>query len=116
VLGAAEGRVTVSAADLAANDAGNRILPIPVQSPAPAGTPAADPAKILPGRSGVYPLEVEVRRAGAPVNRFVTPAVVIAPGLVPLTVAWVWRLDATPAHQPDGTVRKAAAQVLAPGG
>ena len=31
-------------------------------------------------------------------------------------MAWVWRFDATPAHQPDGTIRKAAARAFGPSG
>jgi len=115
VLGSVEGRLSVAAPDLAPGDAGHRVLSIGVQGPASATAPP-DPGRILPGRSGVYPTEVELLRAGAVVDRFVTPLVVIAAGLTPLTMAWVWRLDATPAHQPDGTVRKNAAAALGPGG
>jgi hypothetical protein len=50
------------------------------------------------------------------VDRFVTPTVVIAAGLNPLTVAWVWRFDATPAHLPDGTIRPPAGKAMSPSG
>jgi len=115
ILGGVEGRLEAPASDLVANDAGVRDLRIGVQGPASA-TAAPDPGRILPGRSGIYPTEVAVFRGGVPLDRFVTPLVVVAAGLSPLTMAWVWRFDATPAHQPDGTVRRAAAGALGPAG
>jgi hypothetical protein len=114
-LGALEGRVEMPASGLAANEAGVRDLRLGVQGPA-AASAAPDPARIVPGKSGIYPTEVAVFRNGVPLDRFVTPVVVIAAGLTPLTMAWVWRFDATPAHQPDGTIRKPAAAALGPGG
>ena len=111
-LGAAEGRIEIPVAELPEGAPGNRLLAVGIQGP---GAPS-DAARIVPGRSGVYPLEVELRRQGKTVDRFVTPLVVIAPGLVPLTFAWVWRFDATPAHSPDGNLRPAAARAIRPGG
>jgi hypothetical protein len=101
----------VPASDLVANESGVREVRVGVQGPASEGA-SPDPGRIVPGRSGIYPTEVAVLRNGVPVDRFVTPLVVIAAGLTPLTMAWVWRFDATPAHQPDGTIRKAAARAL----
>jgi hypothetical protein len=114
-LGAVEGRSTVPLASLEEDGNGGRYLPLPV---AAVDAPAAeDPGPILPGRSGVYPLLVELRRRGVgTLDSFVTPLTVIAPGVVPLTVAWVWRLDATPARTPDGQLGQAAARAMAPGG
>jgi len=114
-LGGVEGRLEAPVSGLGADGSGVRDLRLGVQGPTSAAG-APDPARIVPGRSGIYPTEVAVFRDGAPVDRFVTPLVVIAAGLTPLTVAWVWRFDATPAHQPDGTVRKAAASAVGPGG
>ncbi|HEV7534404.1 MAG TPA: DUF6049 family protein, partial [Acidimicrobiia bacterium] len=114
-LGGLEGRLEIPAPDLVAGESGARDLRIGVQGPASAGTDP-DPARIVPGRSGVYPTEVTLFRAGTVVDHFVTPLVVIAAGLSPLTLAWVWRFDATPAHQPDGTVRKGAEQAAGPSG
>jgi hypothetical protein len=114
-LGGLEGRLEVPAPDLLAGESGARDLRIGVQGPASATAPN-DPARIVPGRSGVYPTEVALFRAGSVVDRFVTPLVVIAAGLSPLTLAWVWRFDATPAHQPDGTVRKPAERAMGPSG
>ncbi|MDQ1565295.1 MAG: hypothetical protein QOF96_175, partial [Actinomycetota bacterium] len=114
-LGGLEGRLEVPAPDLVTGESGARDLRIGVQGPASATAPP-DPARIVPGRSGVYPTEVALFRAGSVVDRFVTPLVVIAAGLSPLTMAWVWRFDATPAHQPDGTVRKAAERAMGPSG
>jgi hypothetical protein len=111
-LGGVEGRLSSPFDSLPADAQGNRLLTIGVQGPAS----AADPFRIVPGRTGVYPLAVELLRDGQAVNRFVTPLVVIAPGLVPLTLAWVVRFDATPARRPSGAVRGEAARAFAPGG
>ncbi|MCA1845004.1 MAG: hypothetical protein LC792_17785, partial [Actinobacteria bacterium] len=115
VLGAVEGRLSVPAPDLTTKENGQRVLSVGVQGPASAAAPP-DASRIIPGRSGIYPTEVELRRGDTVVDRFVTPLVVVAAGLSPLTMAWVWRFDATPAHQPDGTVRKTAAKAFEPGG
>jgi hypothetical protein len=114
-LGAVEGRLSAGVPDLPQNGTGQRVLAVGVQGPASA-TAASDPTRIVPGRSGIYPTEVTLLRSGTVVDSFVTPLVVIAAGLSPLTLAWVWRFDATPAHQPDGTLRRAAGQALGPSG
>ena len=114
-LGAVEGRVVAAVPDLPQNENGQRVVTVGVQGPASAaGQP--DPSRIIPGRSGIYPTEVTLLRAGSVVDSFVTPLVVIDIGLSPLTMAWVWRFDATPAHQPDGTIRRAAGQAMGPSG
>lgn len=114
-LGAVEGRLAAAVADLPPNGAGQRVITVAVQGPASA-TALPDPSRIVPGRSGIYPTEVTLLRSGKVVDSFVTPLVVIDKGLSPLTVAWVWRFDATPAHQPDGAIRKAAGQAMGPSG
>lgn len=114
-LGAVEGWLSFAAPDLATTENGQRVVLIGVQGPGSATAPP-DPARIVPGRSGIYPTEIQLRRDGEVVDRFVTPLVVLAAGLSPLTLAWIWRFDATPAHQPDGTIRKAAARAFGPSG
>ncbi|HEY3239238.1 MAG TPA: hypothetical protein VGL92_06740, partial [Acidimicrobiia bacterium] len=87
-LGVAEGRLTIPAASLPPDPDGDLLLAVGVQGPAS----PPDPNRIVPGRTGVYPVTIELRRPGEPaLDRFVTPLVVVAPGLVPLTLAWVWR-------------------------
>jgi len=114
-LGAVEGRLTAGVADLPQNATGQRVVTVGVQGPASA-TGAPDPTRIVPGRSGVYPTEVMLVRSDSVIDVFVTPLVVIDAGLSPLTLAWVWRFDATPAHQPDGSIRRAAEQAMGPSG
>jgi hypothetical protein len=114
-LGPVEGRISAPLSDQATNDAGQRVVVLGVQGPASA-TALPDPARIVPGRSGIYPTEVQLLRGATVVDRFVTPLVVIAAGLSPLTLAWVWRFDATPAHQPDGTIRRSAGQAMGSSG
>ena len=111
-LGVAEGWFSVPVGSLPVDADGDRLLTVGVQGIAP-----PDAGRIVPGRTGVYPLDIQLRRRGAPaVARFVTPLVVLAPGLVPLTLAWVWRFDATPGRLPDGRIRPAAARAVGPGG
>lgn len=112
-LGVAEGRLTVPATTLVPDSDGDLLLAVGVQGPAS----PPDPNRILPGRTGVYPVTIELRRPGGPaLDRFVTPLVVVAPGLVPLTLAWVWRFDATPVRLPDGSARISARTALEPDG
>lgn len=115
LLGAVEGRLSLPVTALATNEAGQRVMAVGVQGPASA-TALPDATRIVPGRSGIYPTEVQLLRDGKVVDRFVTALVVVAAGLSPLTLAWVWRFDAAPAHQPDGTVRKKAAEAMGPSG
>jgi hypothetical protein len=111
-LGVAEGRLTVPAASLPPDADGDLILAVGVQGPAS----PPDPNRILPGRTGVYPVTVELRPGEPALDRFVTPLVVVAPGLVPLTLAWVWRFDATPVRLPGGSARTEARAALEPDG
>jgi hypothetical protein len=112
-LGVAEGRLTIPASSLPPDPDGDLLLAVGVQGQ----VSPPDPNRIVPGRTGVYPMTIELRRPGAPaLDRFVTPLVVIAPGLVPLTLAWVWRFDATPVRLPGGSTRTAARAALEPDG
>jgi hypothetical protein len=111
-LGAPEGKLAASVVTLEPDAGGNRHLAIGIQGPAS----APDPFRIVPGKTGVYPIEVELWRQGQYLDRFITPLVVVAPGLVPLTLAWVWRFDATPARLPGDGLRSAAAKAVGPAG
>ncbi|MDQ3947236.1 MAG: DUF6049 family protein [Actinomycetota bacterium] len=112
-LGVAEGRLSIPAASLPPDADGDLLLAMGVQGPAS----PADPNRIVPGRTGVYPVTVELRRPGEPaLDRFVTPLVVVAPGLAPLTLAWIWRFDATPVRLPGGSARSTARAALEPDG
>jgi hypothetical protein len=112
-LGVAEGRLTIPAASLPPDPDGDLLVAVGVQGEAS----PPDPNRIVPGRTGVYPVTIELRRPGEPaLDRFVTPLVVVAPGLVPLTLAWVWRFDATPVRLPSGSARTPARSALEPDG
>lgn len=64
---------------------------------------------LRPTRTGVYPIEVELRRDGTVLDSFVSWLVYVkgdasdTPILEPLSVAWVWSIEAAPAHESDGT-------------
>lgn len=112
-LGVAEASLSVPVMSLPADINGDRILAVGIQGPAS----PPDPNRVIPGQTGVYPLTIELRRPGGPaLDHFVTPLVVVAPGLVPLTLAWVWRLDATPAHSPEGKIRSPVRSAFGPSG
>lgn len=112
-LGVAEASLSLPATSLPLDVNGDHILAVGIEGPAAPD----DPNRIIAGRTGVYPLTIELRRPGGPaLDRFVSPLVVVAPGLVPLALAWVWRLDATPAHTPEGDIRSSARSALEPDG
>jgi hypothetical protein len=108
-LGRVAGRLSVPASELP-GDGPRRTLTLGIEGADP------DPQRLVPGRSGVYPVEVELLSSEGRVDGFITPLVVLAPGVVPLTVSWLWPLDATPAHLPSGQIRPTAARAMAPGG
>ena len=108
-LGTVAGRISIPAGELL-GEGGRRTLTLGIEGAEP------DPQRLVPGRSGVYPVEVELLSSDGPVDGFITPLVVLAPGVVPLTVSWVWPLDATPAHLPSGRIRSSASRAMAPGG
>jgi hypothetical protein len=63
-----------------------------------------DPDRIVLRQSGVYPVRVELQRAGDPVAGFTTHLVRTSAGdFPPLAVAWVQPVDAPGAVQPDGS-------------
>jgi Family of unknown function (DUF6049) len=86
---------------------GARVFPIGLQDPAA----PSDPGRFPLSRTGVYPLEVELRdEEDSELSQFVLPLVVVTPGPggtaadvgERLRVAWVWPLVAPPSSLPDG--------------
>ena len=72
------------------------------------------------GESALYPLEVQVRSADAPIATLRSPLLFVldlSDVRVPLDLAWTWVLSAPVAFQPDGTfVSDDLEQAVAPGG
>lgn len=105
-LGSVVGQVAFPLAGLATSGPGAFVLPLGIQDPAA----TRDPARLPLGRTGVYPIELEVRDDERnALATFVLPLVVVAPGPggtppvgEKLRVAWIWPLVADPAIQPDG--------------
>ncbi|MGQ0802988.1 MAG: DUF6049 family protein [Actinomycetota bacterium] len=105
-LGSVVGQSSFPLAGLAVSEPGTFVLPLGIQDPAA----ARDPGRLPLTRTGVYPVELELRDAeGNALAAFVLPLVVVAPGPggtpplgEKLRVAWVWPLVADPAIQPDG--------------
>lgn len=110
---------------LPAAPAGGRTFTLHLQDP----NAARDTSRLrLPmprgSRVGVFPVEVELRDpdSGERVSSFVTHLVAVAPSVdgaplgEPLNVSWVWRVAADPATDPDGRVRAAFLQQIAPQG
>lgn len=93
--------------DLSPLDAdGNRTLTFGLQS----GDGPRDPTRLPLRRTGVYPLDVDLRQSdGTRLAGFVTPVVAVAPGASGgpaigrrLGVTWVLPMVARPAYQADG--------------
>jgi hypothetical protein len=105
-LGSVVGQISFPLAALSVSEPGTVVLPLGIQDPAA----ARDPARLPVSRTGVYPLELELRDAeGNTRADFVLPLVVVAPGPggtppvgQKLRVAWIWPLVADPAILPDG--------------
>jgi len=89
-----------------AGEDGNRTLTFPLQ----ADDAPRDPNRLQLRRTGVYPVEVELRQAdGTRLAGFVTPVVAVVPGAgggpaigQRLGVSWVVPMVAPPAYQADG--------------
>lgn len=83
---------------------GNRLLPVGVQDP----TLPRDAARVSLRADGVYPVEIRLNRKsdGTQLDRQITylPVIKPRPNQIPLTVAVVWRLDASPSHGRDGQI------------
>jgi hypothetical protein len=105
-LGSVVGQISFPLASLSVSEPGTVVLPLGTQDPAA----ARDPDRLPLGRTGVYPLELELRDAdGNTRAAFILPLVVVAPGPggtptvgQKLRVAWIWPLVADPAILPDG--------------
>jgi hypothetical protein len=105
-LGSEVGLVSFPLAGLPLSEPGTVVLPLGIQDP----VAARDPSRLPLSRTGVYPLEVELRDAdGTARAAFVLPLVVVAPGPggtppvgEKLRVAWIWPLIADPAIRPGG--------------
>ncbi|HUF83461.1 MAG TPA: DUF6049 family protein [Acidimicrobiia bacterium] len=105
-LGSVVGQVSFPLTTLAPSVPGTVVLPIGLQNPAA----ARDPVRLPLSRTGVYPIELELRDGdGNARAAFVLPLVVVAPGPggtpvlgEKLRVAWIWPLVTDPAVLPDG--------------
>lgn len=80
------------------------VFPLALQNP----DATRDNARLQLLRTGVYPLEVQLvdTEDDKVVDKFVTHVVVIGDttNMVPLDVAWVWRLQTGPTRRPNGTI------------
>ncbi len=104
---------------------GGRLLTLRLQDP----NQPRDPNRMrlpLPrsSRTGVFPVEIELRdpESGERVSSFVTSLVAVAPAVdgprvgEPLNVAWIWKIAADPATEPDGALRPGFASSIGPNG
>jgi hypothetical protein len=105
-LGSVLGQAVLPLDAFPAGEDGNRTLTFPLQ----AEDAPRDPTHLQLRRTGVYPVEVELRQAdGTRLAGFVTPVVAVAPGAnggpaigQRLGVSWVVPAVAAPAYQADG--------------
>jgi hypothetical protein len=105
-LGSVLGQVDLPLDPFPAGEDGSRTLTFPLQ----AEDGPRDPTRLPLRRTGVYPVEVELRQPdGTRVDGFVTPVVAVAPGAnggpavgQRLGVSWVVPMTARPAYQADG--------------
>ncbi len=103
-----------------AGDDGSRTLNFPLQ----AEDAPRDPNALQLHRTGVYPVEVELRQPdGTRLAGFVTPVVAVAPGAnggpaigQRLGVSWVVPMTAPPAYQADGKPDPSVVSQLRPEG
>ena len=103
-----------------AGDDGSRTLNFPLQ----AEDASPDPNALQLRRTGVYPVEVELRQPdGTRLAGFVTPVVAVAPGAnggaaigQRLGVSWVVPMTAPPAYQADGKPDPSVVSQLRPEG
>lgn len=106
-LGTVLARVpSVPVESLRVDTSGNQIITIPTQHPdAP-----RDAGRLQLRGDGIYPVVVQLRDtvSGTTLDRFVTYLTVLDSSArrIPLRVATVWQFDATPAHAPNGELRR----------
>jgi hypothetical protein len=121
-LGSTLGVVTVPVATLHPDSTGSVSVPIGLQDP----NLPRDTNRLPLRRTGVYPVEIELRDAsdrGIEGTRFVTQAVVVAPGsngappiAKRLQVAWVWPLVDGPSRRADDSIDPKVLADLQPDG
>jgi hypothetical protein len=124
-LGSTVATFGAPAATLPFAPTGGRTLTLKLQDP----NQPRDPSRLrlpLPhsSRTGVFPVEIELRdpESGERVSSFVTSLVAVAPVVdgprvgEPLNVAWIWRIAADPATEPDGALRPGFAASIGPDG
>ena len=121
-LGSTLGVVTVPVATLHPDSTGSVSVPIGLQDP----NLPRDTNRLPLRRTGVYPVEIELRDAsdrGIEGTRFVTQAVVVAPGsngappiAKRLQVAWVWPLVDGPSRRVDDSIDPKVLADLQPDG
>ncbi|HKA93093.1 MAG TPA: DUF6049 family protein [Acidimicrobiia bacterium] len=102
-LGSVLGQTDLPLDAFPAGEDGSRTLTFPLQ----ADDAPRDPTRLQLRRTGVYPVEVELRQPdGTRLAGFVTPVVAVAPGAPAigqrLGVSWVVPMVAPPAYQADG--------------
>ncbi|HZP29143.1 MAG TPA: DUF6049 family protein [Acidimicrobiia bacterium] len=121
-LGSTLGVVAIPLASLNPDSTGTVSIPLGLQDP----TAPRDTNRLPLRRTGVYPLEIELRDASdrsIEGTRFVTPVVVVGQGsngappiAKKLQVAWVWPLVAPPSRRLDDTVDPKVVAALQPDG
>jgi hypothetical protein len=119
-LGSVLGHAELPLDQFPADADGSHTLTFPLQ----ADNAPRDPARLQLRRTGVYPVEVELRQAdGTRLAGFVTPVVAVAPGAnggpaigQRLGVSWVVPMVAPPAYQVDGKPDPKVVDQLRPDG
>ena len=119
-LGSVLGQAELPLDAFPAGEDGSRTLTFPLQ----ADDAPRDPTRLQLRRTGVYPVEVELRQPdGTRLAGFVTPVVAVAPGAnggpaigQRLGVSWVVPMVAPPAYQADGKPDPDVVAALRPDG
>jgi hypothetical protein len=124
-LGSDIGDADASPDALPISPAGGRIFTLRLQDP---NLPRDTSRLRLPmpngGRTGVFPLEVELvnPESGEQVAGFVTQLVAVAPAVdgeplgEQLNLSWIWPIAADPATRPDGKLRAGFLDAIGPDG
>jgi Family of unknown function (DUF6049) len=124
-LGSTIATAGAPAAELPVAPGGGRILTLKLQDPnAPRDTSRLRLPMPRSSNTGVFPVEVELRdpQTGERVSSFVTHLVAVLPAVngspmgEPLSVAWIWKVAADPATEPDGALRPGFLRAIGPGG
>ncbi len=124
-LGSTIATAGAEASTLPSSPSGGQVLTLKLQDPnAPRDTSRLRLPLPRGSKTGVYPVEVELRdpKTGERASSFVTHLVAVAPTAdgapmgEPLNVAWIWRIAADPATDPNGAVRPGFLAAINPGG